>query len=417
MNVSLFVAVILSPLATTTESWPDYRGPTHDGHVEAEGRSLPLTWSETDNVAWRTDIRGRGWSTPAIDDGRIWLTTATPDGTEQSVLCVDVDDGAILVDRVLFENEEPAEIHELNSYASPSPVMQDGRVYVHFGSFGTACLDAETGETLWSRRDLVVDHMVGPGSSPFLHDGRLVFHQDGGDIQYVIALDAETGETVWRTDRSVDYRTLPDDLRKAYDTPIAVDVDGVTQLVCVGAEATMGYAPDTGEELWRFRYSGFSMASRPVVAHGLVFLNTGFMKPSLVAVRLGGEGDVTDTHEAWRTNKSIPSMISPIVLGDHLYTVHEGGVVTCLDARTGERMGRTRLDGEFSASPILFGDRLYFANRTDTAFVLSADPDLDVLAENELDDGMMASPAVVGDALILRTRTALYRIQELPTDV
>lgn len=411
LRVTAFALLVCGAHAGT--DWPDYRGPSCDGHVIAQ--DLPLTWGEQDNVTWKTAIHGRGWSTPVIADGRLWLTTATDDGRQLFAICVDQASGDIVHDRLLFSVDKPEPRHELNSYASPSPVIGDGRVFVHFGTYGTACLDAASGEVLWQRRDLTVDHIVGPGSSPLLHDDLLIFHQDGGDVQYVIALAADTGETRWRTDRSVDFGTLEPDYRKAYDTPIAIDQDGRALLVCVGAEATMALDAATGGEVWQARYRGFSMSSRPVAGNGLVYVTTGFMTPSMLAIACGGTGDVTASHIRWTCKSSVPNQTSPILEGGRIYFISEGGIVSCLDATTGEQLGRRRLPGEYSASPIISGNRLYFPNREGLCTVLDADPELGVLAENTLEDGFMASPAVAGRALFLRSKTHLYRIEAKAT--
>ncbi len=391
--------------------WPDYRGPTWDGHVPAG--DLPLEWSETRNVAWKTTLRGRGWSTPVIADGRIWLTTATEDGRQRFVVAIDQASGAVLHHRKLFDVETPPQIHRLNSYASPSPTLRGDRVFVHFGSDGTACLDTSTAETVWERRDLVIDHIVGAGSSPVLWDDLLIFHQDGGDQQYVIALDAETGETAWKAARSTDYGTLSPDQRKAYDTPYLIHAGDEPRLVSVGAEATIAYQPRTGREIWKVRHPGYSMAARPVAGHGLVFLMTGFDVASLLAVRGDGAGDVTDTHVVWRHDKNVPKSPSPILVGDELYFASEGGILTCLDARTGKPRYRERLGGEFWASPIALGERIYLFDSEGRSYVIAAGPEFRLLATNELDDGLMASPAVAGSALYLRTGPALYRIETL----
>ena len=388
--------------------WPDYRGPAADGRIE--GAAVPTTWSESENLHWRTPIHGRGWSTPVASSERIWLTTATEDGRSLSILAVDVETGEVEVDRVLFEVDEPQERHDLNSFASPSCVLDERRVYVHFGDAGTACLDQESGETVWLRRDIRCDHMVGPGSSPILFEDLLVFHVDGIDVQFVIALDKATGETRWETVRNVDLTDREPDLRKAYSTPIVVASEGREVLISTGAEATFGYDPRTGEELWMLRHGGFSMSSRPVAGDGLVFLNTGFNKPRLIAKRIGGSGDVSQSHVAWSTLKSTPTMPSPILHDGLLYMVSDNGMASCLDARTGEERWRERLDGAFSASLLLVDDRLYAFDRDGVCTVLRAGGTFEVLARNELSDGCMASPIVVGDRLIVRTQNALYAL-------
>jgi len=404
----LFALSALLALADD-ESWPDYRGPGRDGRAP-EARP-PVRWSEDEHVAWKTPVHGRGWSSPVVLEGRVWLTTATEDGRRLSVVGLDAASGETLVDRVLFEVAEPQPRNALNSYASPSCALAPGRVYVHFGYAGTACLDAATGETLWERRDLVCEHREGPGSSLLVHGDKLVFNVDGADVQYVVALDRKSGETVWRTERTVDLSGFPPDLRKAYSTPIVASVDGREELISSGAQATVAYDPNSGEELWTVRHDGFSMSSRPLWSGELLYLNSGFMRPWLYAVRPGGEGDVTASHVVWSTANGVPTMSSPVLHDAMLFQVSDGGIATCLDAASGDALWKERLGGEFSASPVLAGDALYCFDREGGATVVRAAPEFEVLAENELAEGCMASPAVLGDSLIVRTTAHVYRLE------
>lgn len=409
--LELLAPVALATLASTNElAWPDYRGPTRDGHAAAA--RLPLEWSEKKNVRWKSEITGVGWSSPIVGEGRIWITTATEDGKLMKILGLDLETGALLVQRVLFENEKPHEKNALNSYASPSCVIERGRVYAHFGTYGTACLDTQSGETIWERRDINCDHMEGPGSSPVLWGSLLIMNVDGGDVQYVTALDKKTGETRWKTDRTVKLDHLPADLRKAFSTPILIDVDGKPRLFSSGAEATAAYDPESGEQLWTVRHPGFSMSSRPVTDGEVVFLNTGFFKAGLVAVRIEGEGDVTDENVLWNFTRGVPLIPSPLLVDGRIYFTSNGGIATCLDTKTGESVWKERIGGEHCASPIYASGRIYFFDREGRTVVIAPDDDYRVLATNELDHGFMASPAVVEDALILRTNKHLYRIEQ-----
>ncbi|MAF65566.1 MAG: quinonprotein alcohol dehydrogenase [Planctomycetes bacterium] len=408
------LSALLALGSLTGDVWPDFRGPTADGH--AADANPPMEWSEARNVSWKTAIHGRGWSTPVVRDGLAWMTTADEGGHALSVVCVDIGKGAVVHDRVLFEVPEPQERMALNSYASPSAVIEQGRVWIHFGAEGTACLDTATGRTLWERRDLRCEHLVGPGSSPILHGTRLLFHVDGADVQYVTALDKNTGETVWRTERSVDLSGEAPDRRKAFSTPILLAADGHEQLISTGANASVAYDPRDGSELWKVLYSGFSQSSRPIAAEGVVYLNTGFMKPQLWAVRADGTGDVTASHVLWKRRRGVPTMSSPLLVAGRLFLVSDGGIVSCLAADTGAELWRARVGGEYSASPLFAAGRLYFCDRGGLTTVITPTDELCVLAENELDSGLMASPAVVGDALLLRTGTHLYRIEEVASE-
>ena len=398
--------------------WPQHRGP--NGNGIADSRNLPLTWSETSNVRWKIPLHGRAWSSPVILDGRIWVTTATPDGKALSVIAVDQDTGRTLHDLKLFDVAEPQYAHPFNSYASPSPVLEPGRVYVTFGSPGTAALDAATGKVLWERRDLECNHFRGAGSSPILFGDLLIMHFDGADVQYVVALDKRTGRTVWRTPRSVDFKDLgPDgkpkadgDLRKAFATPHIVEVDGRPMLISLGGRATYGYDPQTGRELWRIEeHTSHSASTRPVAGHGLIFYPTGFDTPKLFAIRPTGSGNATDTHVVWRFARSVPNKPSILLVDDLIYMINDVGIATAVEAKTGEMVWQSRVGGTFSASPLYADGRIYLFDEDGKTTVIAGGREFRMLAENQLDNGFMASPAVAGDALFLRTKTDLYRIE------
>lgn len=404
------LALASGSLAAQVASWPDYRGRDRSGYVRKA--DVPLEWSEKNNVRWKRKVLGQGWSSPIVHEGIAWMTTSTDRGKKLHVIAFDVRSGKQLFERVVFENSKPENKNALNSFASPSPTVADGRVYVHFGSYGTACLDAETCETIWQRRDINCDHMEGPGSSPILFQDSLIFNVDGGDVQYVIALDTQSGNTQWRTDRSVKLTKYPPDLRKAYSTPVVAEVGGEFQIISCGAQASYAYDPGTGKELWRVGFKGFSMAPRPLVREDVVFLTTGFMRARMIAVKTGGLGDVTKDNIVWSYSRNVPKMSSPILADDRIYMVDDGGFATCLDCGTGKAIWRERLGGSHCASPICIGDRIYFFDRSGTTVVIKKGDEFEKLATNTLQDGFMSSPAVIGDALLLRTKTHLYRIEK-----
>jgi outer membrane protein assembly factor BamB len=413
---------LLLPLAQAAfADWPDFRGPTADGHATAGTNllGLPLRWSETNNVTWKTPIPHRGWSTPVLLGKQIWLTTATPGGNDFFALCVDADSGKILFNERIFHCDTPEPLGNLlNSYASPSPVIETVRVYVHFGSYGTACLDTGSLKVLWKRDDLPCRHFRGPGSSPVLFNDLLILTMDGVDVQYLIALDKQTGKTVWKTDRTAEWNDLgPDgkvqaegDLRKAYSTPILVPVRGATQLITVGAKAAYGYDALSGREIWKIRHGDFSAAARPLFADGLAYLCTGGSKGGLLAVRVDGTGDVTTTNIVWRNPRGTPRMPSPVLVDGLIFMVSDGGIGSCVEAATGNQLWQERLGGEYAASMLYADGRVYCFNQTGASVVLKPSRTYEVLATNQLHDGFMASPAVLGKALILRTKTHLYRI-------
>jgi len=352
---------------------------------------------------------------------RIIVTNAPEDGSSLSVVCLDKNSGKILYNKRLHTVPLPQYCHPFNSYASPSPVIEAGRVYVSFGSPYNACLDPETGDVIWQRTDFVCNHFRGPGSSPLLYKGLLYLNFDGSDEQYVVALDKQTGETVWRTDRTVEFDDLDEDTgkperdgdwRKAYSTPVIAHVDGRDVLISLGSMALYAYEPKTGKELWRVEFIGsHSGACRPVIQHGLIYAPIG-AGGELWAIRPGGTGVVTDTHVAWKRERAVPRRPSVLVIGDLMFMVDDSGVAACADAHTGEEVWRKRLGGNFSASPIHADGRIYYFDEDGQATVVKASREFESLAVNELKNGFMASPAVSGDALYLRTRTHMYRIED-----
>lgn len=427
----LWSAVLLAVVGATGQAappaarWPDFRGPRGDGHGPVTVR-LPLTWSESQHVRWKTPIAGRAWSSPVVWENKVWLTTATEDGKRMSAVCVDRATGRILLDREVFSNVDPEPLglgQEGNTYASPSPVIEEGRVYLHFGTYGTACLDTRNFSTLWQRRDLNCTHSVGPGSSPVLFRNRLILTLDGTDAQYLAALDTKTGKTAWKTDRSADWtvgdprdRTPQHEQKKAFSTPFLTTWQGRPLLISSGAKATYAYDPTNGRELWKVAYKGFSNGSRPLAGHGLAFVNTGYHRAELWAVRLGGQGDVTGSHIAWSYTRNVPLNPSPLLVGDYLYLLNHGGIVTCLEAKTGTEVWKERLPGTYTASPLYAGGHLYCFGERGQAVVLKPGPRFLKVSENQLGDGLMASPAVAGNSLILRTRTHLYCLESAPSE-
>jgi outer membrane protein assembly factor BamB len=407
----LALTLLACGAACAGPNWPEFRGPGGDGVSDAT--ELPVTWSESKHVGWKTAIHDRGWSTPVVWGDQLWLTTATEDGRRLFAIGVDARSGKILHDLKLFDVENPQPLmNPVNSYASPSAAIEEGRVYVHFGSYGTACLETASGRVLWERRDLPCDHFRGPGSSPIFYRDLLILTMDGFDVQYLCALDRKTGKTAWKTDRSYEFGNLDGDIRKAYSTPIVFRAGAEEQLVSAGAKAAYAYDPASGRELWRVRYDGFSNASRPVFGHGLVFISTGFSKADLWAVKPDGRGDVTATHVTWKCRQAVPLKPSPVLVGDLLFMMNDGGIASCLDARSGDTAWRERIGGQYSASPVYGAGRVYFPSEEGKTFVVRADRTFKVLAENQLENGSLASPAIAGKALFLRTKTHLYRIEE-----
>jgi outer membrane protein assembly factor BamB len=391
------------------DNWPEFRGPAGNGHATA--RNLPIKWSEKENIVWKTAIHDKGWSSPVIWGKTIWMTTATEDGKQLFGVCVELDSGKVLHDIKVFDVEKPAFCHPFNSYASSTPVIEEGRVYLHFGSAGTACVETTSGKVLWTRRDLPCDHFRGAGSSPILYKDLLILSFDGFDFQYLAALDKTTGRTVWKTDKKIDYPNDDGDWKKAYSTPQVITVKGKPQLISPSAEATIAYDPLSGKEVWRVHHGGMNASARPLFGHGRVYLTSGH-GTTLVAVRPDGSGNVTKTHIDWSINKGVPTRSSLLLLDDLLFMVSDKGVAASVEAKTGMQVQQLRLGGDFSASPIFADGRIYFAGQEGNTYVVKPGREMKLLATNRLDDGCMASPAVVDRAIFLRTKTHLYRIEK-----
>jgi hypothetical protein len=394
-------------------NWPDWRGPTGDGRSDAT--DLPLKWSETENIVWKTRIHDHGYSTPVVWGNQVWLTTATKDGHTLYAVCIDLNSGRVVHDVEIFHPKKPQPIHRYNSYATPSAVLEEGRAYVHYGTHGTAAIDSKTGKVLWRRTDLNCEHMQGPVSSPVLFDDLLIVHLEGTDVQFIAALDTKTGNTVWRYERPQELygHVEPVYLRKAYHTPVIVEVDGKAQLVSNGALLVTGHEPKTGKEIWRVIYRDDNTISRIVSGHGLLFINCGGSPGAthLWAVRQGGIGDVTDTHVVWKMTKDVPLESSPVFVGDLLYTLSDRGVLICKQAMTGETVWTERLSGKYGASLLYADGRIYISSKEGKTTVIEPGPKFLKLAVNELEGFLGASPAIAGKSLLLRTKTHLYRVR------
>ncbi len=440
---SLFLsllAILSFPALASADSWPQFRGP--DGNGIANADNIPLEFDESTNLKWKTQLPGRGWSSPVLADGKIWLTTATevfPTEEERlkileasgekpktfkarqvatsiklAVQQVDFETGKLERDIELTTVKSPKAIHALNSFASPTPVLDEGKLYAHFGTYGTFCLDTSNGEILW-KEQLPLEHSVGPGSSPFIHEGLLVLICDGTDQQYVTALDKATGKKVWRTERP-EMRAPLGDQKKAYSTPIAVKTAaGDSQLICMGSQWLVAYEPETGKEIWKFDHgSGFSVVPRPVFSDKTqqVYISTGFGKPQLIAVKVDGKGDITETDKiSWRVKKSIPAKPSFLLHDGLLYTISDTGVGFCFDAASGEEIWGARVGGNYSASPLFADGKIFFSSHEGKVTVIKPGRTYEVLAENQLDEKskLMASPAAVDGAFLIRSENALYR--------
>ena len=415
-----YLVIMMLPAVAQAETWPNFRGPTADGFSKATG--IPTEFGETKNVTWKTPIHGKGWSTPLVSETQVWVTTASEDGKTMSALCLSRATGKVLFDAVLFHNDAPEPLgNPVNGYASPTGILGQNHVVLHWGSYGTCCLDTRNFKLEWERRDLPCRHYRGPGSSIISYKNLLILTMDGVDVQYLVALDKETGKTVWKTDRSTDWNDLqPDgkprmdgDERKDYTTPTLVTFpSGVEHLISTGSKATMAYDPATGKEVWRVTYDGFSNASSPVFGNGVIYLNTGYGKANVLAVPItaDSQGDVTKSI-LWTQTKRMPLRSSPLFINDHLFTLSDDGHASWLDLKSGEPVWSERLPDLFSGSPIVVEGKILCCGENGNCLWLDPQSEFKILAQSKLDDGMLASPVAVDHELYLRTRTHLYRIE------
>ena len=411
--------------------WPQWRGADGSGHIPGSG--YPTTWSETENVAWKTELPGDGHSSPVIVGDQIWLTTAvaapiTEEKKKEKLaantgsqpltlvgklsmraLCVDRKTGEVTKDIELLVHEDPQWTHQINTFASPSPVFYDGKLYCCFGSHGSACLDIESGKVVWKNQELVVMHENGPGSTPVIWGDNFILHCDGSDKQYIAALNRHTGELVWKTPRSGEMNNNPQ-LQKAYGTPLVVKLDGRDQLISPAADWLYSYDPATGEELWKLNYGmlGFSIVPKPVFGNDTIYFSTSFVKAQVQAVKV----EDGKPRMIWKHDKGAPKIPSPILVGDELYFINDKGIATCVDAATGKSHWEKRLGGNVAASPTYADGHLYFHNREGETFVVKPGPEFNLLHTNKLAGGHWATLAGTDGEFIARTDTALYCLRK-----
>jgi outer membrane protein assembly factor BamB len=407
-HLVLTIVWALAVQAVASAAWTEFRGPTGQGH--STSTTLPLTWSPQEQIRWKTELPGQGWSSPVEQGDRIYVTAAVPaEGTDDlslQLIILDGRTGEILQSVEVFRQSGSSSprIHDKNSHASPTPIIEGDCVYVHFGHQGTACLNL-AGQVLWRNDSIRYAPTHGNGGSPIIAGDHLIFSCDGAADPFVVALNKQTGQTVWKSPRQTDAaKTF------SFSTPLLIDVDGQAQVVSPGSNCVVAYAPETGEEIWRVRYEGFSVISRPVTGNGLVYLSTSFSSPTVIAIRTDGKGDVTDTHVAWTARRGAPNTPSPLLAGPHLFIVSDRGVASCLDAKSGELLWQERLGGGFSASPLYAQRRVYFLNEEGETVVVAAEGEFQELARNNLGERTLASFAVIDNDLLIRGEKHLYRV-------
>jgi len=418
---SIIISLILFsgqlPAQNPFPSWTHFRGTNLDGISTETG--LPVDWDDSTNIGWRTVIAGKGWSSPVVYGDQIWLTTEA--NREMRAICVDFQTGEIILDQILFNPDTLYRKHAINTYATPTPAIEENYVYIHFGRYGTACLDTGTGETVWERTDMECEHVQGPGSSLLLYEDKLIVHIEGTDVQYIAALDKHTGKTLWKTERPGDlYEPLLEIGKKAYTTPIIVNLNGRDLMISNGSAVCIAYDPNTGKEVWRIVQGEDSTIAMPVENNGMVYFYTAFVTDEdgkkyaeLFAVDPDGEGDIGATHIRWRLKSPILQLPTPVVVDGLLYTVDSKGLFSCLDARTGETIWSKKLKGKYHSSPVYANGYIYISSTKGETLVVKAGQELDIVSENTLDGEIWATPALTGGAIIMRTSSYLYRIESL----
>jgi len=390
--------------------WSEFRGPLGNGHARVQ--QAPVRWSQKENVFWKQPLPGEGWSSPVLSAGKIYLTAAVPrEGDEENrydlkLLVLSERTGAMEQQVTIFEQSpEAPKIHNKNSHASPTPLIEGDLVYVHFGHQGTACV-TRSGRIVWKNDTLAYKPVHGNGGSPIIAGKSLVFSCDGASEPFVVALDKHTGEELWRTTRQVEAPK-----KFSFSTPQLIVVGGKPQVISPGSNCVVAYNPQTGEEIWTVKYDGYSVIPRPVFLNGLLYVCTGYDSPSMICIEPTGRGDVTETHVKWVIRKGVPHTPSLLALETEIYMVSDRGVASCIAAASGETHWQQRLGGKYSASPILAAGNIYFQSEDGVTTVVRPGRTYQMIAVNEMqDERTLASLAVAENTFYIRTDKHLYRI-------
>ncbi len=410
-RTAAFVLMLSAPPALA--DWPEFRGPSAQGIIAA--KNIPTVWSPTKNVRWRTPLPGEGWSSPIVVGNSLYVTTAIPGDEsaeppnyELALLILDVRSGRLIRRVALFTQEGASapSIHKKNSHASPTPLFDGRNIYVHFGHQGTACTTPD-GQVLWRNDSLGYPPVHGNGGSPVVVDDLLIFSRDGGNMSEVTALDKMTGRLVWQVQRDVEVQK-----QFSFCTPLVIESAGRKQLIIPGSNVVQSLDPATGKEYWRLYYEGYSVVPRPIYESGLVFVCTGYNRPSLLAIDPTGSGDVTATHLKWRSSSNIPNTPSLVAYQGLVAMVSDKGIAICFDAVTGKEIWKERIGGNFSASPLLVGSHMYLLSEEGNCTILDIAGQPREIAKNGLGERCLASPAIVDNDILIRTAKALVRISD-----
>lgn len=413
----LLVASSCSSTQEDIRSWTHFRGNDLNGIVE-EG-TFATTWNDSTNIIWKAEIRGKGWSSPVVYGDQIWCTSATEDGKEMFVVCIDYSSGEIIKEIPLFQPDTLYRIHPINSFATPTPAIEEGFVYVHFGRHGTACLDTETGEKVWARRDIQCEHIQGPGSSVFLYDNMVIIHMEGIDTMRIYALDKKTGETIWVAERNEEWYQGIDEIgRKAYVTPIVIEVDGRELLISNGSCVCDAYDVHTGELVWYIPRGEDSTISMPVEWDGKVYFYSGFETREdghkdcdFICVDPSGSGDIS-SNIIWTVRSTMLQLQTPVVNEGLIFTVDSESLLMCMDAHTGEVIWKEQLKGKYHSSPTWADEKIYINQIRGTTYVYEASKQKNRISENKLQGDIWTTPAFLDNEILMRTSKYLYKISE-----
>jgi outer membrane protein assembly factor BamB len=416
---TVFFSIMLSGCQYQKENWTQFRGSQLDGIATVN--NAPVKWTADSNITWKTEIHGRGWSSPVVFGDQIWVTTATEDGYELSAVCVDYNTGKIIHDIKVFEPDTVYGKHAINSYATPTPCIENEFVYVHFGTYGTACIKTKDGSIVWKRTDLSCNHIQGPGSSPVLYKNLLILHIEGIDVQYIIALDKTNGQTVWKAERRQElYEPLEPIGRKAYITPLIVNVKGRDLLISNGSAVCSAYDPETGKEIWWIVWGEDSTIAMPVSEDGTVYFYTSFVVPSegenyaeLMAVNPDGEGDIAENNILWRMKAPVLQLSTPVIRDGLIYTIDSENNLMCIDAKTGEIIYSDKLKSKHNSSPIYAHGNIYFCSTRGETIIIKEGRRYEKVAVNKLDGEIWSTPAILRNSILIRTSKYLYRLGSL----
>jgi outer membrane protein assembly factor BamB len=413
-----FLLLSVTCLNAQNTNWTHFRGSNLDG-IAGEGVNVPTKWDDSTNVLWKVPIGGKGWSSPVVWGDQVWLTTATTDGKQMFGVCLNRKTGKEIFNLKLFGSASTYTKHDFNTYATPTPCIEQDFVYIHYGTSGTVCVKTKDGSVAWKRTDLNCEHVQGPASSPIIYKNMLILHIEGTDVQYIVALDKATGKTIWKTDRPKElYDKLKPIGKKAYITPIVINVNGKDLLISNGSAVCIAYDILTGKEVWRFVQGEDSTISMPVTENGIVYFYTGFVTPAegeqyseLVAIDPSGIGDITSTpYVKWRFKEPVLQLLTPLIKDGLIYTINTKNQFFCLDAATGTQGYTRRMTAKYNSSPVYAGGNIYFTSVAGETTVLKEGRKLDIVSRNKIEGEVYATAAITGDDILIRTADNLYCI-------